>query len=198
MNQHLHSINSLLSVAVALDIADRDNSKVMQKVMEGLYQLAFATDSVNATTFMSKKLKGVKSGNAIPYYTANYEILNGKGSDISHKNTCHYQTFSVQTLSTISRVVSRYDKHINNYSKLRKVHEVIRYLTKGSNEPVGMKGSTSPFMQWFKSEGNAYKVRREGCPKSTLNDYSREWYESLISGKNDLETHWLKKNDFIF
>ena len=166
LNQHLHSINSLLSVAVALDIADRDNTKAMQKVMEGLYQLAFATNSVNATTFMSKKLKGVKSGNAIPYYTAYYEILGGKGTDIAYRNTCHYQTFSVQTLSTISRVVNRYDRYINNYPKLWKIHQAINHLVKGSNEPTGMEGSTSAFMQWFKSEGNAYKVRREDARKA--------------------------------
>ena len=63
-----------------------------------------------------------------------------------------------------------------------RLFEALGSLTEGKEEKIGLSGSKNAIYQFYKSEAEGIKKRRENCPedREELSSESREIYENLF------------------
>ena len=208
LNQHLHVVRDLLSLAVnvsqapsLVDGAFGSDEKVIQSLVDrsvaGLYQLAFSAGNTsvqrsrppNIRQFMDfKENRGVRpspshpDGNPLDYYWAFYEfdMAGGEGKNISPGGTCHYHT---HVLDVFAGIIFTLDRHRALFTEIEdgwQLYEAVDALTQGRGEATGAANSQNALYQFYRSEGPAFKVRRQGCSDKPLSESALNIYSPLF------------------
>lgn len=209
LNQHLHAIRDLLALYVIVressnlidpkfGALDEVLDEIEDKVIGGLYQLAFSNGHKgispnrppNINQFMNLKNGAVRptekhpDGNKINYYWAYYEynMKDGKGLNISDTATCHYHTHVLNLFAGIYSTLQNNKEIFQKTENGWRLFEAVNALTNGNGENIGLKGSTNAIYQFYKSESDFIKKRRENCPdnKEKLNNNAIEIYRKLF------------------
>ena len=208
LNQHLHVIQGLLSACVNIHrspdlIKPEFGSKetvlgyLTGKALGGLYQLAytnghrpgFPLTPPNIKQFMKSETRTVKptpeqpDGNPLTYYWAYYEYImsEDKGSNISPENTCHYHTHVLNLVASIKGIMDKHETIFRDLQVYTLLLNVVDELLKGeATEPAGLPNSPHAIYQFYRSEGPAYKKRRQKClsdkDEDQLSDEAIEFY----------------------
>jgi len=208
LNQHLHVVRDLLQAYQNINVIPDDliapefgsRTEILDfiedKAIGGLYQLAFSNGHKkvapnrppNIMQFMDYRWKGVRptpehpDGNPLSYYRAFYDfdMPTGKGLDIGAK--CHYHTHVLNLIYGINYILT-FDSTNSIFLKTKngwRLFEATNALLEGKGEPTGMRGSTHAIYQFYRSEGPAYKQRRENCKEGEpLTADAVAWYRSL-------------------
>lgn len=208
LNQHLHVIRDLLNMYLnvmnAKDLVSPEfgtPQEVLERLEDraigGLYLLAFSVGNTsiqrsrppNIRQFMSyreqvtiKSSEQYPDGNPLDYYWAHYQfdMNTGKGMDIAHEGTCHYHTHTVEIMASIKDILDRNSSIFKSTVNGWRLYEAVDALLAGKGEPTGLKGSVNAIYQFYRSEGPAYKLRRQGCNYGeTLSDLASQIYSSL-------------------
>ncbi len=105
----------------------------------------------------------------------------GEGKGIAHKNTCHYHTHTLELMAGIKDLLDRNDSIFKSTPDGWRLYEAVDALLEGKGETTGMPGSVNAIYQFYRSEGPAYKLRRQKCSGgTTLSERAMGIYASLF------------------
>ena len=207
LNQHLHVIRDVLYTYLNIigsgNLIDEQFGSLQDvldyledKAIGGLNQLAFSEGNnedfpnrpPNIKQFMNRRTVSIKAspehpdGNPLSYYWAyyGYDMTEHQGNDIKPHNVCHYHTHVVELMAHIILVLNENKTIFEQSNNGHRLYEAMGALLQGKGEPTGMEGSTNAFYQFYRSEGPAYKRKRQGCTGRHLNSEIVELYSSLF------------------
>lgn len=208
LNQHLHVVRDMIrmyiNVGRAVDLIDPSFgtpaevlARIEDRAIAGLYQLAFSAgnNSIQRSRppsirqFMNYR-KGIKvrptqkhpDGNPLHYYWSFYEfdMKTGKGRNISHQNTCHYHTHTLNLMAAIRDSLDRYASTFTSTAEGWRMYEAVDALLEGAGEATGHPGSANAIYQFYRSEAAAFKSRRQNCSGGELlTDAALQVYSAL-------------------
>lgn len=209
LNQHLHVIRDLLYMYLVVqavpDLVDSQFGTATQvlayledRAIGGLYQLVFTEGHKpgvpyrppNIRQFMNHKTGRVAptpehpDGNPLSYYFAHYEynMRPDQENPVEKPATlCWYHTHVLEITADIKNILDENRSVFNSTENGWRLYEAMEALLAGKGEPTGIEGSKNAIYQFYRSEGPAYKIRREQCSQaSPLSEYAQTILASVF------------------